>query len=161
MYFKTVPLPPDLDHAQAEACLRKASLKESMSLDFRFKAVDIGTDKIFYGLEGKKDLKFTRLKTSFEFFMPKLIISLSKDSSANYYRIRPGAITIMVIGLLGFSIITCIAGLLMDTTDISNSSPLLFITSFYALLFFFEFKLTTSKVQKAFVKFREVQLEKI
>lgn len=39
MYFKTVPLPPDLDHAQAEACLRKASLKESMSLDFRFKAV--------------------------------------------------------------------------------------------------------------------------
>lgn len=36
-----------------------------MWLDFKFKGVDIGTDKMFYGLEGKKDLKFTRLKTSF------------------------------------------------------------------------------------------------
>jgi hypothetical protein len=58
MYFKTIPLPLDLNQLQAEASLRKASIKESMSLDFKFKAVDIGIDKLFYGLEGKKDLQF-------------------------------------------------------------------------------------------------------
>lgn len=58
MYFKTIPLPLDLNQPQAEASLRKTSIKESMSLDFKLKAVDIGTDKLFYGLEGKKDLKF-------------------------------------------------------------------------------------------------------
>ena len=54
MYFKTIDLPLDLNQPQAESCLRKASIKESMSLDFKFKAVDVGTDKMFFGLEGKK-----------------------------------------------------------------------------------------------------------
>ncbi|WP_214226160.1 hypothetical protein [Pedobacter sp. B4-66] len=57
MYFKTIPIPLDLNQPQAEASLRKASIKESMTLDFKFKAVDIGADKLFYGLEGKRDLK--------------------------------------------------------------------------------------------------------
>jgi hypothetical protein len=38
MYFKTIPLPLNLNHPQVEAALRKASIKESMSLDFKFNA---------------------------------------------------------------------------------------------------------------------------
>jgi hypothetical protein len=41
MYFKTIPLPFDLNQSQAEAYLRKASIKESMSLDFKFRSIDI------------------------------------------------------------------------------------------------------------------------
>lgn len=149
MYFKTIPLPSDLNQPQVEASLRKAAIKETMSLDFKFKAVDIGTEKIFYGLEGKKDLKFTRLKTSFEFFLPKLIVSLSKDPLANSYRIRPGAISIAVIGLLGFALFTGMIGILKGTTDFDTFSPFLIIIVIYALLFFFELKLTTSRVLKA------------
>jgi hypothetical protein len=58
MYFRTIPLPLNLNQPQAEASLRKASIKKSPTLDFKFKAVYIGTDKLFYGLESKKDLKF-------------------------------------------------------------------------------------------------------
>lgn len=152
MYFKTIPLPSDLNQPQAESFLRKASIKESMSLDFKFKAVDIGTDKIFYGLEGKKDLKFTRLKTSFEFFMPKLIISLSKDPSANYYRIRPGVISIAIIGLLGFAVFTGLVGILRGTTDFATFSPFLIIIGIYALLFFFEINITVRKMNKVLSK---------
>jgi hypothetical protein len=152
MYFKTIPLPSELNQPQTEASLRKASIKETMSLDFKFKAIDIGTDKIFYGLEGKKDLKFTRLKVSFEFFMPKLIVSLSKDPSANYYRIRPGAISIAVIGLLGFAIFAGLVGILRGTTDFAAFSPFLIIIAIYALLFFFELKLTTLRVRRALTK---------
>lgn len=152
MYFKTIPLPSDLNQPQAEASLRKAAIKETMSLDFKFKAVDVGTEKIFYGLEGKKDLKFTRLKTSFEFFLPKLIVSLSKDPLVNSYRIRPGAISIAVIGLLGFALFTGMIGILKRTTDFNTFSPFLIIIVIYALLFFFELKLTTSRVLKAIRK---------
>lgn len=152
MYFKTIPLPLNLNQPQVEATLRKASIKESMSLDFKFKAVDIGTDKIFYGLEGKKDLKFTRLKTSFEFFLPKLIVSLSKDSSADYYRIRPGAISIAIIGLLVFGLFTGLLGILRGTTDLATFSPFLIIIGIYALLFFFEFNITMRKLNKVLSK---------
>ncbi|WGQ10824.1 hypothetical protein QG516_04040 [Pedobacter gandavensis] len=152
MYFKTIPLPFDLNQPQAEESLRKASIKESMSLDFKFKAVDIGTDKIFYGLEGKKDLKFTRLKTSFELFMPKLIVSISKDSSANYYRIRPGAISIAIIGLLGFSVFTGLVGIVRGSTDLATFSPFLIIIVIYALLFLFEISITVRKMNKVLIK---------
>ena len=152
MYFKTINLPLDLNQPQAELSLRKASIKESMSLDFKFKAVDVGTDKIFYGLEGKKDLKFTRLKTSFEFFMPKLIISLSKDPSANYYRIRPGAISVAVIGLLGFAVFMGLIGMIRGTTDFDTFSPFLIIIVIYVLLFLFEVNITLRKMNKAFIK---------
>jgi len=152
MYFKTVPLPLDLNQAQAESSLRKVSIKESMSLDFKFKAVDIGTDKIFFGLEGKKDLKFTRLKTSFEFFMPKLIVSLSKDPLANSYRIRPGAVTVAIIGLLGFGTFTGLVGILKGTTGLATFSPFLLIIGIYALLFLFELNITLRKMNKALHK---------
>lgn len=152
MYFKTIPLPLDVNQPQAEASLRKVSIKESMSLDFKFKAVDIGTDKMFYGLEGKKDLKFTRLKTSFEFFMPKLIASLSKDSSVNYYRIRPGAISMAIIGLLGFGVFTGLVGILRGASDLATFSPFLIIIGIYALLFYFEINITLRKMNKALSK---------
>lgn len=150
MYFKTVLLPLELNQPQAEASLRKASIKETMSLDFKFKSVDIGTDKLFYGLDGKEDLKFTRLKTSFEFFMPKLIVSLPKDSSAKYYRIRPGAVSIAIIGLLCFALFTGLAGILKGTTDIATFSPFFIIIGVYALLLFFEMNITLRKINKAF-----------
>lgn len=109
-----------------------------------------GTEKIFYGLEGKKDLKFARLKTSFEFFLPKLIVSLSKDPLVDNYRIRPGAVSIAVIGLFGFALFTGFIGILRGTTDLASYSPFLIITAIYAMLFIIELRLTTSRVRKAF-----------
>ncbi|ETZ21786.1 hypothetical protein N824_26480 [Pedobacter sp. V48] len=149
MYFKTVHFPPNLNHTQVETALRKASMKETMSLDFKFKSVDIGTDKIFWGLEDKKGLKFTRIKTSFEFFLPKLIISLSKDPSVNHYRIRPGSVSIAIIGLLAFGTFIGLIGILRGKTNIESFIPFLLMIIIYVLIFLFELKLTNSRVVKA------------
>lgn len=98
-----------------------------MSLDFKFKAVDIGTDKLFYGLESYKDLKFTRLHTSFEFFLPKLIVSLSKDPNANFYRIRPGVIPIAIILLIAFALIIGLINSFRNLTEFERLLPFLAI----------------------------------
>ncbi|MGV8963217.1 MAG: hypothetical protein ACOH2V_07535 [Candidatus Saccharimonadaceae bacterium] len=147
MYFKTIPLPSGLNQSQAEALLRIVAIKETISLDFKFKAIDIGTDKMFYGMEGKKDLKFTRLQTSFEFFLPKLIISLPKD--ANFYRIRPGAISMAIIGFLSFALSLGIIVIIKGSTDIERLSPILLIILFYVAIFLLELRITQSRVLKA------------
>lgn len=152
MYFKTVSLPSGTNQSQAEISLRKAAIKETMSLDFKFKAVDIGTDKLFYGLEGKKDLKFTRLHTSFEFFLPKLIVSLSKHPDANSYRVRPAAIPMAIIGLLGFALLIGLINSVRGLTDIERLSPFLIISLFYVILICIELKITQVKVSKALGK---------
>lgn len=148
MYFKSVLFPSNLNQSQVETALRKVSMKETMSLDFNFKSVNIGTDKKFWGLEGKKDLKFTRLKTSFEFFLPKLIISLSKDPSVNNYRIRPGAVPIAIMGLLGFGTFISLIGILRGKVNIESFIPFILMIIIYASIFFFELKLTTSRLTK-------------
>ena len=84
--------------------------------------------------------------------MPKLIVSLSKDPSANYYRIRPGAISLAVIGLLGFAVFMGLIGMIRGTTDLATFSPFLIIIGVYALLFLFEVNITLRKMNKAFIK---------
>lgn len=153
MYFRTILLPLDLNQSQAEASLRKASMKEKISLDFKFHTVNIGTDKMFYGLEDDKDLKFTRLKTSFEFFMPKLIISLSKNSSAKNYRIRPSAISIGIMGLLVFGLFTGLIGIIRETTSLATFVPFLIIIGIYTLLFLVEINITLRTMNKALSNF--------
>jgi len=149
MYFKTVHFPPNLNHTHVETAPRKASMKETISLDFTSKSVNIGTNKIFWGLERKRNLKFTRIRTSFEFFLPKLIVNLSKDPSVNFYRIRPGAASIAVAGLLFFGLFTGILGIIKGTPDLESLILFPTLTLIYIALILFELKLTTSRVVKA------------
>ena len=149
MYFKTVYFPPNLNHSQVKTALRKASMKETMSLDFKSKSVNIGTDKIFWGLERKRNLKFTRISTSFEFVLPKLIINLSKNPSVNFYKIRPGALSIAVAGLLFFGLFTGILGVIKGRPDLESLMLFPALILIYIALILFELRLTTSRVVKA------------
>ena len=148
MYFKTFHFPSNLNHAQVETALRKASMKETISLDFTSKSINIGTDKIFWGLERKRNLKFTRIRTSFEFFLPKLIINLSKNPSVNFYKIRPGALSIVVAGLLFFGLFTGILGVIKGRPNIESLILFPVLIVIYIALTLFELRLTASRAVK-------------
>jgi hypothetical protein len=91
LYFKTVPFPNGVKQPDVEKALRSYALKRISSLDFKSSTINVGIDKLFLGLEGKNSLNFTRLRTSFESLLPKLIINLSKDPAATAYKIRLSA----------------------------------------------------------------------
>ncbi|WP_288884172.1 hypothetical protein [Pedobacter panaciterrae] len=148
MYFKTVHFPSNLNHAQVETALRKASMKETISLDFTSKSINIGIDKIFWGLERKRNLKFTRIRTSFEFFLPKLIINLSKNPSVNFYKIRPGALSIVVAGLLFFGLFTGILGVIKGRPNIESLILFSVLIVIYIALMLFELRVTASRAVK-------------
>lgn len=152
IYFIKNEYPKDLDNAEFETIMRKYAIKQHSSLDFTFNAINIGTDKIFHGLETKKDLKFTRIKTSFEMFLPKLIISLKKDTNEKEYRIRLSAVPTAILGLLAFGLLIGTISLLQGNTTMDKLSPFLIIILFYSMLIFLEYKITIGRITKALNK---------
>lgn len=151
LYFKTIPFPDNVKQPEIEKALRKYALKKS-SLDFKSSAMDIGTEKIFFGLENKTSLKFTRIKTSFEFLLPKLIISLPKDEMATAYKVRLSAIPFAVCILLSFSGFTIILSLINGRTDIDAMIFILVLTILFYSLLLLELKLSKSGVLKSIRK---------
>lgn len=152
IYFTRSAFPKEMDNAQFETIMRKYAIKQHSSLDFTFKAINIGTDKMFHGLETKKALKFTRIKTSFEIFLPKLIIGLKKDADEKEYRIRLSAVPTAILGLLTFALSIGIFSLLKGNTTIEKLSPFFIIMLFYSMLIFLEYKITISRINKALSK---------
>lgn len=151
LYFKTIPFPDDVKQPEIEKALRKYALKKS-SLDFKSTTMNIGTDKIFFGLERETSLKFTRIRTSFEFLLPKLIISLPRDQMATAYKIRLGAVPFAVCILLSFSSFTIILSLINGGAN-ANAMIFVFVLAilFYSLLLL-ELKLSKSGILKSIRK---------
>ena len=149
LYFQTIPFPRDLKQPDIEKAFRKSAIKESLSLDFKRRVIDIGTDKLFLGLEGKTALKFTRIRTSFEFMLPKLIISLPKDQSATAYRIRFSAIPIAVIILLLVGLFAAILSLINGSNATEGLVSIFILSIVFFLLTALELKITKSSVLKA------------
>lgn len=149
LYFKKLEFPGELDQYQFETLLRKHALKQHSSLDFTFNPINIGTEKLFHGRESKNNIRFTRIKTSFEFFLPKLIINLSKEPTARFYRIRLGAIPMLVSGFFSFCILAGILSILRGRNNILEVITLIVISGFYLLLIIMELKFTTSRIRKA------------
>jgi hypothetical protein len=152
LYFKNVLFPVAVNQPQVESALRKYALKKTSPLDFQSTTINIGTEKVFMGFERKTDLQFSRIKTSFEFMLPKLIISLPRDQSATAYRIRLGGLPFIITLFLGFCALMIIKNLFNGRTEAEFS---LFILAFSIVFYFlvrFELKLTRSRVLKCLEK---------
>ncbi|MEJ7559535.1 MAG: hypothetical protein WKF66_14600 [Pedobacter sp.] len=148
LYFKTVPFPHGTKQPDVEKALRRYSLKRTSSLDFKSSATNVGTDKLFLGLEGKNSLKFTRLKTSFEVLLPKLIISLSKDQTTAAYRIRLSAIPSALCILLLFGVVSIIIGLITGNAKLEGVIFVVAMIIVFTLLLKLEIRLLLSRVSK-------------
>ncbi|SER81187.1 hypothetical protein [Pedobacter rhizosphaerae] len=152
LYFKNVLFPVGVKQPQVESALRKYALKKTSPLDFQSTTINIGTDKVFMGFERKTDLQFSRIKTSFVFMLPKLIISLPLDQSATAYRIRLGGIPLIISLFLAFCILVIIKSVFNGRTETAFSIFILAFSIAFYFLVRFELKLTQSRVLKCLEK---------
>lgn len=146
LYFRTIPFPENLTQEQVEKALRKYSLKRTSSLDFKSCTYNIGMEQLFLGRDRKIDLQFTRLKTSLEMLLPKMIVKLSKDPEAQAYKIRLSTTPMGFAILLAFSIVAVLITIFKGTASIDSIAciglPLLIFIGLIA----FELRLVTRRV---------------
>lgn len=159
IYFKKTYFQNELERQKIEAALRRYALKRHTSLDFKSASTDVGTEKRFLGLEGNKNLKFTRLRTSFERVLPKLIISFPKNNDQNYYKIRLSLLTTIVFGLFSIGLLLNLVFLIAGRASFQNFSTVVIIFSAYLLLIVFELKLTNSRIDSVIRKYAAMQQE--
>jgi hypothetical protein len=150
LYFKTVHLNSN-NYEAVENALRKHSWKRGSSLDFQSSASLASDDKFFLGVEDEVCLRFTRLRTPFERFLPKIILAYPKsiqDSLA--YRIRlsflPSVLFVLLTIALVLNIIFSITEMRIDT----DLPKVFFLFVVFILLTFFEIYLTERRVKKIF-----------
>lgn len=149
LYFKTVPFPIGFKQPDVEKALRSYALKRTSSLDFKSSTINIGIDKFFLGLEGKTSLTFTRLRTSFEVLLPKIIINLPKDPAATAYRIRLSAIPSALCILMLFGVLSILIGLITGKAKVEGVIFMLVAVTIFIVLLNLEVKLLQSKVLKS------------
>ena len=150
-YFKKVQI-ENYTRSEAEAALRKVSLKRTSPLDFSSAITDIGSDKLFLGYIGKSALTFTRLRTSVEKFLPKLVIKLPLDGEDCYYQLRLSVVSATVFILFTFGFLIAFAGILSGNTEIGGLlSAAIFLGLYFALLAF-EINIVSNRIKKALLK---------
>ena len=150
IYFKKIAFGEDVDRQQFEQAIRKFTSKRTASLDFLSAISNVGLSKYFIGNDGKRAIKFTRIRTSFEKILPKLIVSFPKNEEFNYYKIRlsvPSTIVLFFLVVLSFATIP-------QQTTITNPEKLgiLCALGIYVLFIFLEIKLTDLRIKKAIQK---------
>ncbi len=153
IYFKSVQL-PDNERQVLEKAMRKVAIKRTGSLDFASAEHNMGAEKLFLGFDDKRDIKFTRLHTSLEKLLPKIIISFPKDSTGSGYRLRLGFFPtfFFVLFVLLFLILGILGLVNHDSYDVDNYDVIVvpvFFLGVFILLVWLELKLVERQMKKA------------
>lgn len=132
-----------------ENAIRKFSAKRNTSLDLKSSSSYTNEDKYFLGLESNNDLKITRIRTNFEAFFPKIIVSFPKVHQFEMYKIRFSFLSSVVfIGLL-YALLQSIYILIVDKEFENDVIPLIISFTVFIVLTIVEIKLTKLKIKKA------------
>jgi hypothetical protein len=148
IYFKKVYLSAS-EMQNMEKALRKVSLKRTSPPDFTSGVTNIGTDKLFLGFERKRDVKFTRLRSSFEQFFPKIIISIPRQQIDREYKFRYSIISALAFFILAFVFLSVLSGVLIYHGDYSVILVPFILLGGFILLTFLELKIINSRINKA------------
>ncbi len=149
LYIKRIYFTDQFEKQNLEKCLRSRSLRRNKSLDILFETSNIGSDKYFFGNENDKNLKFTRIKTSFETILPKIIISFPKDNSITYYKLRPSFFTVLIFLFLSILVVSSFLAVVVKSGSIDDFFISLLLLVAYILLILLELKLTGKKIEKS------------
>ena len=148
-YFKKIYLLDNVAKQNLEQGLRSRSLKRTQHLDFVFETSNTGTDKYFLGNEGKKNLKFTRIKTSFESFLPKIIVKLPKQADLHFYKLRLSFLSTAILSVLAFLLLVSFLDVVINQQNTETFLITLVLLIVYALLILLELKITKNKILKS------------
>jgi len=151
MFYFTQTNLDNLTTDGVENAIRHFSSKRHTSLDFKSSSSYIQEDKYFLGFEGKNDLKITRIRTPFERFFPKLIISFPKDRQFEIYRIRYSILSSIIFCILLLAVLQSIYSFIMDKEFENDFIPLTIVFAIFLSLTFLEIKLTSRKIQNAII----------
>ncbi len=144
-----------------ENAIRRFSVKRYTSLDLQKSYFNISEDKYFLGLEGSDDLKITRIRTPFESFFPKVIVSFSKNKGFEMYKIRFSLLSTFVFAILFLGVIQSV---FLQIEEKKFSYDFLFLTMIFIIFLGFSFaeiELTRFKIKKAIFNFVKTSVGKI
>jgi len=155
IYFKKVYFNYK-EKAPIEAALRKLSVKRTGGLDLKSSTSDIGTDKYFFGYDGKNALYFTRIRSSVEWLLPKIIFSLPKSETDFLYKFRLSLFPFIFIALFSFGLFFSFISLVTGRIQFMDFISFAIFPALLILLIWLELKITASKIKKAIIKYQAI-----
>ena len=151
LYFNKVIL-AEIDGTKVEAAIRKFAAKRHASLDLQSSSTKIGTEKLFLGLENEKSIQVTRLRSTFERFLPKLIIKFDKAKGFSEYRIRFSLLSNIVIAFMLIAVLFNVI-YLVNNQEVDSEMASVFVYFFlFLLLTLVELRLTKAKLKSTIIK---------
>jgi hypothetical protein len=147
--IKKINFVDQIEKAQLEQAMRKYASKRNSPLDFLSAQTDFKTEKKFLGNENQKVLQFTRLRSSFETFLPKLIVRIPKSDNRLYYEVRLSwsSIIPIVFSLVMFPLL--IWGIISGAKDYQAMLGISIICVGYPLWTLAELHFTKCKIEEA------------
>ncbi len=136
-----------------EEAIRHYSLKRHLPLDLQSSTSNITEDKYFFGKENNETLNLTRIRPSFEWMLPKLIISFSKGVDAADFKIRYCLLSMIIFVFLLLSIISNIFSAISDAEFNSDIFTLTVVLAIFLILTYIEVQLTKRKINQAINNF--------
>jgi hypothetical protein len=155
IYFKKVYFNYE-DKGKVEAALRKLAKKRTRALDLTSSTSDMGTDKYFFGYDGKNALYFTRIRSSVEFFLPGIIFSLPKNETDFFYKFRLSAVPMIFFLLFCFGFLLSLASALTGTSSFYDFIGFYLLFGLFIALAWLELWITSSKIKKAIIKYHAI-----
>ena len=146
-YFKTINIKKS-NNQEIENTIRKYALKRNFSLDLSFSTSDINEHKLFLGLEDEKTLKFTRIRTSFERILPKIILKFDKTIGFTKFKVRFCLITSFLLCLIILSSLFSIYNSIQTKQLESDLYDSFFLLLIFFLLTLLEIYITKSRINK-------------
>ena len=152
LYIKRIQFANETEKQQFEQAMCKFAAKRNSPLDFMSAETDFKTEKKFLGYENKKNLQFTRLRSSFEKFLPKLIIQVPKSAEDGYYAIKLSWSSIIPIAFFVCIFPMLVWGIITGAKDYQIMLGIAIVCIGYPLWTLAELDFTKCKVREALDK---------
>jgi uncharacterized membrane protein len=149
IYFKKVDF-GYADKAVIETTFRKSAIKRNRLIELETSKSDIGTDKIFFGYENNKALYFIRIKSTVEFFLPNIILVVTKDETIFCYKFRLSILASLAFLVLCIILISSLLGAISDETNFWDFATIFSFFLAFLVLCWIELRITMSRIKKAF-----------
>lgn len=148
-YIDTTITSEDIENA-----MRNRSLKRTTSLDMKSSTSYAGTDgKYFLGYEKEKSIDFLRIRSPFEFFLPKILIKFDKENF-NKYTLRFDTISTIICMLILLSIVLTLFYSISKNRIESDLDGVLFYVALFVVLTLVEVMINRFYIKKSFTKYR-------
>lgn len=142
IYFKTINI-TNCNNDTIERILRRKSVKRHtlFGLDIKSSSTYVKDEnRSFIGIETNKNIKVTRIRTPFEWFLPKLILRFDKNNFTKY-RIRYSLFSFIIAVFLALIIVLNIFYSLKYKNLESNFINIIILTAIFLALSFVEIKI--------------------